>query len=70
MVHAQVEGKNWGAEHSTLPSGVAHLVLPIPDRGMHSITVTDGTSQSTPVNIRVDPRHFNIVDEPNHLVIL
>jgi hypothetical protein len=70
MIHAQVDGKDWGAEYRTLPSGVSHLVLPIPERGTHSIVITDGTNQSKPATVKVDPRHFNIIDDPSHQVIM
>ncbi len=69
-LHAQVNGKDWGAEYPTLSSGVAHLTLPLPDRGENSIVVTDGMHPSAPVMVQVYPRHFNIVDDPNHLVIM
>jgi len=70
MVHAQLDGQDWGAQYRTLPSGVAHLVLPMPERGLHTITIMDGTSSSKPMQIKVDPRHFNIYEDPSHLVIL
>lgn len=69
-LHAQVNGKDWGADYLTLPSGVAHLTLPLPDRGENSIVVTDGSHTSAPVVVQVHPQRFNIVDDPNHLVIM
>lgn len=70
MLHAQVNGKDWGAEYPTLPSGVAHMLLPLPEQGKNRIVVTDGTHISNAVEVRVDPKHFEIVEDPNHLVIL
>ncbi|HEX5481887.1 MAG TPA: hypothetical protein VFZ08_04600 [Terriglobia bacterium] len=70
MLHAQVNGKDWGAEYPSLPSGVAHLLLPLPDTGANSIVVTDGVHTSNAVTVKVHSRHFNIVDDPNHLVIM
>ena len=67
-LHAQVNGKDWGAEYPTLPSGVAHLLLPLPETGTNSIVVTDGKNTSSPVVVQVEPRHFNIVLDPDHLV--
>ena len=67
-LHALVNDKEWGAEYPTLPSGVAHLLLPLPEAGANSIEVTDGTNTSSPVVVEVHPRHFNIVLDPDHLV--
>ena len=67
-LHAQVNGKDWGAEYPTLESGVAHLLLPLPETGANSIVVTDGTNASSPVIVQVHPRHFNIISDPNHLI--
>jgi hypothetical protein len=69
-LHAQVNGKDWGAEYLTLPSGVAHMLLPLPEQGKNRIVVTDGVHVSNAVEVQVEPRHFNIVEDPNHLVIL
>lgn len=69
-LHAEVNGKSWGAEYPTLPSGVAHLFLPLPDRGNNSIVVTDGRHTSNTVTVHVHSRQFNIIDDPNHLVIM
>ena len=70
MLHALVNGKDWGAEYPTLPSGVAHLLLPLPDQGVNSIAVTDGHDTSNTVNVTVHPRHFSILDDPNHHIIM
>ena len=70
MLRAQLDGKDWGADYPTIPSGIAHLVLPMPERGLHSITVTDGKTQSNAVQVQVTPRHFDIKGDPKHLVIL
>ena len=70
MLHGQVNGKDWGAEYPTLPSGVAHLLLPLPETGNNSITVTDGNQVSNAVTVKVQPRRFRIVDDPNHIVIM
>jgi len=67
-LHAQVNGKDWGAEYPTLPSGVAQLLLPLPETGANSIVVTDGTKASSPVVVEAHPRHFNIIFDPDHLV--
>jgi hypothetical protein len=67
-LHARVNGRDWGAECPTLESGVAHLLLPLPETGVNSIAVTDGTDVSEPVTVRVHPRRFNIIFDPNHLV--
>jgi hypothetical protein len=69
-LHAEVNGKKWGANYPTLPSGVAHLLLPLPDRGLNSIVVTDGAHTSNAVSVHVYPRHFRIIDDSNHLVIM
>lgn len=70
MLHALVNGKAWGAESPTLPSGVAHILLPLPDRGVNSILVTDGQHSSNAVSIDVKPRHFEIIDDPDHQVVM
>ena len=70
MLHARVNGKDWGADYVTLPSGVAHIVLPLPETGKNSILVTDGTSVSNAVTVEVMPRKFHIIDDPDHLVIM
>lgn len=67
---AKVNGKPWGAKYLTLKSGVAHLLLPLPELGTNSIVVTDGTDVSLPVTVHVHTRHFNIVTDPNHLLIM
>lgn len=69
-LHAELDGKAWGAEYPTYPSGVAHLVIPMPERGVHTLTVTDGSVQSNPVTIEVTPRSFHVEDDPNHQIIL
>lgn len=70
MLHALVNGKAWGTESPTLPSGVAHILLPLPDRGTNSIVITDGQHTSNSVNVEVQPRHFNIPDDPNHQIVM
>jgi len=67
-LHAKVNGKDWGADYPTLPSGVAHLLLPLPETGANSIVITDGANASSPVVVQVHPRHFNITLDPDHLV--
>ncbi|HUZ45243.1 MAG TPA: hypothetical protein VMW54_01270 [Terriglobia bacterium] len=67
---AKVNGKEWGAKYRTLKSGVAHLLLPLPEVGDNSIVVTDGTDLSAPVTVHVHARHFNIITDPNHLLIM
>jgi len=70
LLHAQVNGKDWGAEYPMLPSGVAHLLLPLPEQGTNRIVVTDGRHQSNAVEVKVAPKHFDIVEDPNHLVVM
>jgi len=70
ILQAQVDGKDWGASYPILPTGVAQLVLPLPETGLRTITVTDGKSLSNSVTVQVDPRHFDIIDDPHHLVIM
>lgn len=70
MLHALVNGKPWGAESSTLPSGVAHILLPLPDRGTNAVAITDGQNTSNTVNVDVQPRHFNIPDDPDHQIVM
>lgn len=70
MLHALVNGKGWGAEYPTLPSGVVHILLPLPYQGINSIAITDGQHTSNTVNVTVYPRHFNILDDPNHQIVM
>jgi hypothetical protein len=70
MLQAMVNGKTWGAAQPTLPSGVAHILLPLPDQGANSIVITDGEHSSNSVDVQVHIRHFKIVDDPNHQVIM
>ena len=67
-LHARVNGRDWGAEYPTLDSGVAHLLLPLPETGENLIAVSDGTDTSEPVTVHVHPRHFDIVLDPKHLI--
>ena len=67
---AKVNGERWGAKYKTLKSGVAHLVLPLPETGTNTIRVTDGVDASNSVKVKVKPRHFNVVTDPNHLIIM
>jgi hypothetical protein len=67
---ARVNGKTWGAKYRTLRSGVAHLLLPLPEPGNNAITVTDGTATSRIVNVHVRSRRFKIVTDPKHLIIM
>ena len=69
-VYARLDGQDWAAHYRTLPSGVVHLVLPMPERGRHTITITDGTNSSKPMQVQVDARHFDIPEDPDHTVIL
>lgn len=70
MLHALVNGKSWGAASPTLPSGVVHILLPLPDRGTNSIAITDGQHVSNTVKVEVNPRHFNILDDPEHQIVM
>ena len=70
VLHATVNGQSWGADYPTLPSGVAHVLLPLPERGVNSVSVTNGKSVSNAVTVLVNSRHFDLTDDPDHLVIL
>ena len=70
MLHALVNGEKWGTAAPTLPSGVVHILLPLPDRGTNSIAITDGERTSNTVNVQVVPRHFNIPDDPDHQIVM
>jgi hypothetical protein len=70
MLHAIVNGKAWGAEYTTLPSGVAHLLFPLPERGANTIAITDGSATSNTATVQVEPQHFDIVDDPDHMVVM
>ncbi len=67
---ARVNGKKWGARYRTLSSGVAHLLLPLPEPGNNAITVTNGIDSSRAVNVKVKSRRFDVVTDPKHLVIM
>lgn len=67
---AKVNGKKWGAKYRTLVSGVAHLLLPLPELGKNTITVTNGVDTSRPVLVHVRLRHFKIITDPDHLIIM
>jgi hypothetical protein len=69
-LHAKLDGKDWGADYLTIPSGVAHLVMPMPERGIHQLSVTDGTVVSNAVEVEVTPRHFDLVNDPDHMVVM
>lgn len=70
MLRALVNGKSWGPEYPTLPSGVAHVLVPLPDRGTNSIVITDGQHRSNSINVEVRPRHFDIPDDPDHQIVM
>jgi hypothetical protein len=67
-VRALVNDKPWCASEKTLPSGVAHLLLPLPDVGINVITVRVGKVTSSPVSVLVKRRRFHIVTDPKHLI--
>ncbi len=67
-VRAYVDGKPWCASEKTLPSGVAHLLLPLPEVGANVITVRGGRITSAPVTVRVKRRRFKIITDPRHLI--
>jgi|GEM_PF-1169579 len=67
-LRALVNGKPWCARETTLPSGVAHLLLPLPDTGINSIAVRGGGIESSPVKVQVMRRHFRIITDPHHLI--
>ncbi len=70
MLHALVNGKQWGTDSPTLPSGVVHILLPLPDRGTNFVSITDGKITSNIVSVEVDPRHFHILDDPSHQIVM
>ena len=65
---ALVNGKPWCASENTLPSGVAHLLLPLPEVGSNTITVRGGGVTSAPVTVQVKRRRFKIITDPRHLI--
>ena len=67
-LRALVNGKPWCASERTLPSGVAHLLLPLPEVGNNVITVRSGKITSPPLTVLVKRRLFNIVTDPKHLI--
>ena len=67
-VRAYVNGKPWCAGERTLPSGVAHLLLPLPEVGANVITVRGGKVTSAPVTVRVKRRRFKMITDPKHLI--
>ncbi len=70
MLHARVNGNDWGADYPTLPSGVAHILLPLPETGKNSIVITDGSNISNVVTVEVNPRQFDIIEDPDHLIVM
>ncbi len=67
-LRALVNGEPWCASETTLPSGVAHLLLPLPEVGANVITVRGGKITSSPVTVQVKRRRFHIITDPTHLV--
>ncbi len=67
-VRAWVNGKPWCASERTLPSGVAHLLLPLPDVGRNAIIVHGGGVLSNTAAVQVKRRHFRIITNPRHLI--
>ena len=67
-LRALVNGKPWCASETTLPSGVAHLLLPLPEVGANVIIVRGGKVTSSPVTVQVKRRRFRIITNPNHLI--
>ena len=67
-VRALVNGEPWCASAKTLPSGVAHLLLPLPEVGANAIAIRGGGVTSAPVTVRVKHRRFKIITDPKHLI--
>ena len=67
-LQALVNGRAWCAAERTLPSGVAHLLLPLPLVGVNAITVRGGGGVSQPVTVQVRRRRFKIKTDPHHLI--
>ena len=65
-VRALVNGEPWCASAKTLPSGVAHLLLPLPEVGANAIAIRGGGVTSAPVTVRVKHRRFKIITDPKH----
>lgn len=70
LVHCRLNGSDWGAEFRVADSGVAHLVVPIPDVGTDKVQVTDGTTTSEPVSLVVVPRQFRRKADRDHTIVL
>ncbi len=67
-LRAFVNGKPWCASQTTLPSGVVHLLLPLPEPGHNVITVRGGGAISNPVSVEVKRRQYRIITDPKHLI--
>ena len=67
-IRATDNGKPWCASETTLASGVAHLLLPLPEVGNNAIAIRCGKVVSTPVTVLVKRRKFKIITDPKHLI--
>ena len=67
-LRAWVNGKRWCASQTTLASGVAHLLLPLPEVGRNVITVRGGGARSKAITVQVKRRYFHIITNPHHLI--
>lgn len=63
-----LNGKPWCASETTLPSGVAHFLVPLPDVGTNSISARAQTVTSASVVVQVNCRHFKIITDQRHLI--
>ena len=67
-IQPELDAKPWCGPFEANAQGVSRFVLPMPYSGEHSITVQSQGVISRQVDIKVTPRHFNIITDPNHLV--
>jgi hypothetical protein len=67
-LRAWVNGQPWCASQTTLPSGVAHLLLPLPEVGANTISVRGDGGRSNSVVVEVKRRRFHIITNPKHLI--
>lgn len=67
-LQAYVNGQPWCASQRTLPSGVVHILLPLPEVGVNKITVVGPGVVSPAVTVQVKRRRFHIITDPHHLI--
>ncbi len=67
-VRALMNGRRWCTYEQTSTSGVARLILPIPETGRVKLSAkADGVTSPT-VTVDVRPRIFHIITDPHHLI--